>query len=318
MKHIVFLADPAQKLKPKGDSTLSLVRAALRGGWKVSWALDEGVEFRGDRLGLWSQTCVRCDVDGLPELRDWAFLWADELDALAIRKDPPFDAGYLQLCWMLALVEPHLFMLNRPSLLARYHEKLVPLEAVAQGFLLADDIIPTHIGRRDTARDFVEAHGLKKILTKPFLGYGGNGVELQTREAFMATKGSEREDILIQPFLEEIYDRGDRRVFFLDGELLGHFVRLPKAGGFISNLAQGGTAVARPLDAAEKKVLQRLGKFLKAAGIHLAGADLIGSKVSEVNITSPTGLRSLEALDAHDYADDIMAFVGRNTASGKR
>jgi glutathione synthase len=112
----------------------------------------------------------------------------------------------------------------------------------------------------------------------------------------------------MQPFEPKVKD-GDRRVFFLDGKLLASVVRVPKAGGYVSNLAQGGSAVSKPLSAKEKAVCLRLGKFLKAKKITLAGADLIGSKVSEVNITSPTGLRNILELENKNYADDVIRWI---------
>ena len=121
---------------------------------------------------------------------------------------------------------------------------------------------------------------------------------------------------MVQPYLEEIVEQGDRRVFFLDGELLAEFVRFPKEGGFIANLAQGGSAKKVPLSDVERAVCDRLGKFLKHTGIVFAGADLIGSKVSEVNITSPTGLCSLHALEGNDYGAPILDWLEGNASSG--
>ena len=214
-------------------------------------------------------------------------------------------------------------MFNKPSLLLRYHEKLVPLEALAQGFLQAADIIPSHLGGGDEARSFIRSLGANQVITKPFLGFGGNDVHLVPSREFLAAKenaetGGMIEDVLVQPFQEDILRYGDRRVFFLDGEILAHFVRRPKPGGFISNLAQGGSAVAEPLLPEQEAVLKRLGKFLKSAGIALAGADLIGTRISEVNITSPTGLRSLEQLESNDYSSPIMEFAERSVAARTR
>src|SRR5262249_54397303 len=162
--------------------------------------------------------------------------------------DPPFDGEYVRLCWLLALGESKAWMLNWPSLLLRYHEKLVPLEALAQGFLRQEDLIPSHIGAHESAVEFVQRNGFKDVVAKPFLGFGGAGVQLLKAEEFIGRGGKrgEVEDLLVQPFREEVKRQGDRRVFFLDGEILAHFVRKPKEGGFISNLAQGGTAVTEP------------------------------------------------------------------------
>lgn len=305
---IIFVADAVEKLKPAGDSSLALVRAALKRGHEVTWATAEDVEFVGHSVSVQAARVLECSPEGAPRLEEKKWHPLTAMDAAFIRKDPPFDANYVKLCWLLALAEKKVWMLNPPSLLLRYHEKLVPLEALAQGFLEEGDIIPTHIGSLSRAKEFIEELKPPKVITKPFLGFGGGDIELREAERFLSANDSHI-DTLTQPFREEILKYGDRRVFFLNGKLLAHFVRKPKAGGYVSNLAQGGSAVSAPLTKKEEEVIGRLGRFLKNAGIILAGADLIGHFVSEVNITSPTGLRSLEHLDKKDYADDIVSYA---------
>ena len=305
----LIVADPVDRLKPKGDSSLVLVREMLRRGHRVFWALDSGIEYAG-HVSAWAFPVESCERDELPVLGrpDWQEL--SSMEAVLIRRDPPFDASYVRLCWLLALAESKTWMFNRPSLLLRYHEKLVPLEAHAQGFLHDEDIISTHMGTLDRAKDFARAGKFHEVITKPFLGFAGGGVEKMSAADFMASsRSADTDEALVQPFVGEVVKEGDRRVFFLGGELLAQFTRMPKSGGFISNLAQGGTALSAPLSTAQKAVLGRLGEFLKSSGIELAGADLIGNRISEVNITSPTGLRSLEALEGNDYAGKIVDYM---------
>jgi glutathione synthase len=314
---ILVIADPVEKLRPLGDSTLAIVREALRRKHEIFWAHHDDLEYRGDHLAVHTWDVVACKKDALAELGQRRTDRLTAFGAVLIRKDPPFDSVYVKLCWLLALCEKKTWMMNAPSALLRYHEKLVPLEAVAQGFLRSDDVIPTHMGASEEAREFVAASGYPKVVAKPFLGYAGNGVTLQSREEFIADS-ADHGDRLVQPFREEIYNRGDRRVIYLGGRCIAHFARMPKAGSFISNLAQGGTAAALPVTPRESESIERLGKFLSAAGIHFAGADLIGHWVSEVNITSPTGLRSLEKLEGTDYTPQIMDYVESNARARKR
>lgn len=310
---LLFVADPVEKLNVAGDSSLALLRSALKRGHEVHWAVGEDVEFVGDSVAVWAQRVLECAEDAPPRLEGRKFHPITAMKAVFIRKDPPFDAGYVKLCWLLALAEKKVWMLNPPSVLLRYHEKLVPLEARAQGFLEKDDVIPTHIGDVTRAQELMARLQVAKVVTKPFLGFGGGNIELHEAAEFQALKAGNTKDFLAQPFREEVLKFGDRRVFFLEGELLAHFVRRPKAGGFIANLAQGGTAVSEPLTTREKEVIERLGRFLKSAGILLAGADLMGPLVSEVNITSPTGLRSLHQLDGKDYSDTILEYAEKAT-----
>jgi len=303
---ILYVADPVEHLKPAGDSTLVMLRESLRRKDAAYWCTPEELYLHSEKVGTFAAPCLECPVGEIPKLGERVSLLLSAFDVVMIRKDPPFDADFLKMCWMLGLAESKTYLMNSPSVLVRYHEKLLPFEAVAHGFLKEEDVIPTFVGDVPAAEAFLAAMGEKQVIDKPFFGFAGSNVNLNDRNAVRGRADLARQ--LMQPFLPEV-SRGDRRVFFLDGKLLGHFVRLPKPGGFISNLAQGGSAAQSPLGAKEEQALLRLGKFLKHAGIHLAGADVIGDRISEVNITSPTGLASLLKLEGRDYSIDILNFA---------
>jgi glutathione synthase len=314
---LLFVADPIEELKPKGDSSLVMLRAGLRRRHESYWAVPKDLYLASERVGVNAKRCESCEVDQLPVAGAEKTFFLDEIDAVFIRKDPPFDENYVRLCWLLDLAEKKTFFLNRPSLLARYHEKLIPFEAVVQGFLLSEDLIPTFIGPWAETRDFVEKLGVEEIVLKPFLGFGGTGVAKVRSEDFLSRGNAfEKKWVpqLVQAFCPEISD-GDRRVFLLEGKILAHYARIPKEGDFISNLAAGGTAMMKPLSPKAQAALTRLGSFLKSVGLMLAGADLIGDRVSEVNVTSPTGLRSLQLLEGRDYAEEILDFAERSRSS---
>jgi len=312
---LLFLADPITQLKPKGDSTLALLRCALHRGMHVYWATDRDLEVVGEDLRITATKVVHCEDGEVPLVcapeRNSIF----SFDACFIRKDPPFDSKYVKLCWLLGLAEERVWMMNPPSLLLRFHEKLIPLEARLRGFLEADDLIPTHIGTRKSADQFVQEGRWPQIVAKPFFGHGGHDVTLISSSQVPKLP---EEDLLVQPYQSEVTLTGDRRVFLLDGEVLAHFARIPKAGNFVSNLAQGGTAISSPVTARETAALKRLGRFLKETGIILAGADVIGGRISEVNVTSPTGLMSLIALEHHDYSEEILSFAERSVRQHRR
>ena len=309
---ILFLADPISHLKPLSDSTLCLVREALK-ECQVYWGNATDVEYQNGRVTVNSSKVVECQKDVLPRLEASGCSEIRGMDAVLIRKDPPFDNQYVRLCWLLSLVEKNVWMMNRPSLLIRYHEKLIPLEAHANGFLRDEDLIPTHIGSFESAQSFVKENKFDHVVIKPFLGFAGGGIALESKESFLQMNSlDDAADAIVQPYFSEVTKSGDRRVFFLEGNLLAHFVRMPRKGGFVSNLAQGGSAQKVPLSAMETEVLEKLGKFLKSVGIVFAGADVIDGRISEVNITSPTGLRSLEALEGNDYSKVVIDFVKRS------
>lgn len=303
---ILFVADEVSKLKPKGDSSLALARAAISLGHEVHWTTETGLGLRKFETVATTFRCEAFTIDTLPELTDEKTRFIRDFNAVLIRKDPPFDESYLKLCWLLTPLEEKIFMLNRPSILLRNHEKMIPFEAVAAGMLSEEDVIPTFISDPEGTRAFLAKDKVRAV-HKPFLGFGGNDVKLvessKDLDRVLANPGRE----LIQPFQEEIV-HGDRRVLFLNGEVIGHFVRMPPPKSFLSNLAQGGNAVSRPLDSIEDRLMRKLGLFLKHAHIDFAGADVIGHKISEVNITSPTGIRSVQALEGRDVSTEIIKF----------
>lgn len=315
---VLFIADPLESLKKKSDTSFAFLRECLRQGHEVYWAIDRGVTAHSHQISIESSQITSCEKDELPIGLSASNRPIEDFDVVLIRKDPPFDMNYIQLCWVLSYAETKIYFMNRPSLLVRYHEKILPLEAVAHGFLQPDDIIPTFFGNWEAAKRYFKQNQVEKVILKPFWGFGGSDIQLLSAQEFESKSETPEllRDQIVQPFQKEI-TTGDRRVFLLDGEILCHVVRVPKSGSIISNLAQGGSALATPLRPKEEEALLRLGKFLKFAGIHLAGADVIGEKISEVNITSPTGIRSIEELEGHDFSREIMLFATKNAFYGR-
>lgn len=309
MKSLI-VGDPLSGLKPATDTSLSIARESLGRRHKVYWATADQVRWEDGRVFVDASPLQDAPAEGVPRTGSAESLALRDFDLVWIRKDPPFDVSYLTLCWLLALEENKVTFLNRPSALLRYHEKLIPFEAVAAGFLKPADVVPTHIGSSGSARRYLERAGTEVAIRKPFLGFGG--AEIQK---FTVTPGAELPGgsitQLTQAFLSEITTEGDRRVFFLNGKIVGDFVRLPQPGSYVSNTVRGGKGILRKMTAPQKAVLLRLGKFLKKAGIAFAGADLIGKRISEVNITSPTGIPSYFKLSGIDLMPKIVDYAER-------
>lgn len=315
-----FVADPLHKIRPESDTTLAILNEANQRGHQTYWLTDSEVEYVNGNVVLRARPFLSFRKDGLPELGEIEIIPADKFHAGLIRKDPPFNEDYVRLCWILALVEKKVFFVNKPSLLVRYHEKLLPLEGFSQGLLKKSDLIPTHLGSGPSAAAFVQNLKTPLVISKPFLGHGGRNIYQSKKEEFIARglKQPEKwEGVVVQPFLEEVLQE-DRRVIVIDGKIRGQFVRIPPSGGFIANLAQGGTAENRPLTRAQKAVVERVGRFLKKTGIVLAGVDLIGTKVSEINITSPTGFLSYQKLVGENLATHVVDTIERNVLRRKR
>jgi glutathione synthase len=317
---IFFVADPIDNLRPESDSSLALLREAVKRGHHAYWLTESEVEYVNRRVMLRARPFLSFRPEGIPNLGEIEILPAENFHVGFIRKDPPFNEDYVRLCWILALVEKKVFFVNKPSLLVRYHEKLLPLEGFADGFLKKGDLIPTHLGSGPSAAAFVQNLKTPLIISKPFLGHGGRNISQIKRQDFIdnGLKQPEKwEGVVVQPFLEEVLQE-DRRLLIIDGKLKGQFVRVPPKGGFIANLAQGGSAENRPLSRAQLSVADRVARFLKKTGILFAGVDLIGSKVSEINVTSPTGFLSFEKLTGKNLATDVLDAIERNVLRRKR
>lgn len=303
----LFIADKPADLKPKGDTTLYMVREALRRGWEVYYTTPGRIFWSGTGLFVDADAVASCEKHALPVFDEEVHLsFAQDVDAAFIRKDPPFDADYISMCWLLAAHEDRVRMVNPPGLLVRHHEKMISLDAAARGFLKRDDVIPTFIGA-DAKRilEYVEGLTCEKIILKPWLGYGGREIRRVERAALLKKpKGFSlgKEMLMVQPYYPEVEKTGDRRGFFFCGKYFGSIVRMPKAGGFVSNLAQGGSAVDGLLSDREHALIRRMEAWLKRTGIVFAGSDFIDGRLSELNITSPTGFASYEELYGADPA----------------
>ncbi|MCO5143295.1 MAG: hypothetical protein M9962_09425 [Oligoflexia bacterium] len=281
--NFLIIGDSLKNLKPKTDTSLALAKEALSRGHEVSWIDSKEIFFWEGRVFGYTSKITHCHEGTLPATETNPEPEAiNSFDGVWIRKDPPFDLHYQALCSLLSLEEENTPFMNKPSLLLRYHEKLLPFEAYERGFLEESELIPTYLSlgnRIQTPQNFPKG----QTITKPFDGHGGKGVTLHPSIVKPETM------TMLQPLQAEVRDSGDRRIFYLDGEVIGSFVRLPKEGEIKSNIASGGLGILKDMSAKEKNLADRLGEFLKERGIVFAGADMINCKISEVNITSPTG-----------------------------
>lgn len=301
--NFLIIADPIRALKPKTDTSLALVREALLRGHSVHWATSEDLILWEGRVLARVDEITGCAENSHPVTETVSETQAlNSYDGIWIRKDPPFDVSYMSLCWLLSLEENNVPFLNKPSLLLRYHEKMLPFEAVEKGFLRAEELIPTFLptGKRlAVPSDFPKG----ECVTKPWLGHGGQGVTRldgpRTPEPYH----------FLQPLQKEVQRTGDRRIFFLNGEVIGSFARMPAEGEIRSNIAAGGHGVLRDMTKKESEIADRLGDFLKEIGIVFAGADMIGEKISEVNITSPTGFQTFHAIGGRRLAPLYLQYV---------
>lgn len=305
--NFLIIGDNLRSLKPTTDTSLALVREALLRAHEVHWATPEDLFLWEGRVFARVDEIKSCAENSLPSTETVKEPQSiNTYDGVWIRKDPPFDNAYLSLCWLLALEENNVPMLNKPSTLLRYHEKLLPFEAVEKGYLRPEELIPSYLptGRRlPIPANFPKGESV----TKPFLGHGGKDVTL------LPSAQSPEPYHFLQPLQKEIHRTGDRRIFILDGEVIGSFVRMPPEGQIKSNIAAGGTGVMKDMNKKETEIADRLSTFLKEIGVVFAGVDMINEKISEVNITSPTGFLTYQAIGGRrlapaylDYAETLV------------
>lgn len=299
------MADPLAGFKTYKDTTYAMMREAARRGHALYAMVAEDLAWRDGRV------MGRCQHIHMTGAEPWyeadEYTWHDlaDFDAVLMRKDPPFDQGYLNATWLLEMAERQgARVFNRPQALRDYNEKL----AIAR---FPAFIAPTLVSNNASLiREFLAEQG--DIVVKPLNAMGGAGIfRLRPGDpnlgAILETVTRYgQETIMAQRYLPQIVD-GDKRVLVIDGEPVPYaLARIPAEGETRGNLAAGGTGVARPLTDRDREIATALGPTLKAAGILLAGLDVIGDCLTEVNVTSPTCFQEITQQIGCDVAALFM------------
>jgi glutathione synthase len=307
---LLFVVDPLAQLKPYKDSSVAMMRAAVARGHAVFAA-----EARRLRVqdGVASATCEALDVRAGD---DWYRIARTEscaltdFDAVLMRTDPPVDTDYLLATHLLGVAEANgARVLNRPAALRDFNEKLAILN-------FPQFIAPTLISAEaaEIVGFLAEHHD---IIVKPLTEMGGAGIFRLTtadpnRNAILETlthRGGRA--IMAQRYLPAIAD-GDKRILLIDGEVVPWaLARIPQAGETRGNLAAGGTARAQPLSARDREIADTIAPWAQAHGIFLAGLDVIGDCLTEINVTSPTGFQEITAQTGHEVAAQFVAALER-------
>ena len=206
---------------------------------------------------------------------------------LLIRQDPPFNLEYITSSYILDFIENKVKIINNPTSVRNISEKL--FSSRYQKFMP-----PTIFTQNlDEIKKFIKTH--KKVILKPIHSYGGNDIHLLSKlNLYLIKKFIKKHNyIMCQKFLPKI-NEGDKRVFIINGKIVGAISRIPKKGSFLSNLSKGGKAIKTSLSSSEKKISKILAKDLKKENIFFAGIDFIDQKLNgDINVTSPTGLKTL-------------------------
>jgi glutathione synthase len=292
---IGVLMDAIGAIKIKKDSTFAMLLEAQRRGHRLVYLTQGDLAVRDGRaLGHGADLRVADDPAGWYELGPQRWLPLRELDVVLARKDPPFDAVFLHDTLVLDLAEREgVRVLNRPQSLRDANEKLF-----AQWFPQCSP--PTLVARdRDALRAFVREVG--EVVVKPLDGMGGRSI-FKTRgddpnlNVILETlTGEGRDLVMAQRFVPEAV-LGDKRILLIDGEPVPFaLARIPQGTDFRGNMARGGKAVGQPLSDADRRICSVVAPELRRRGLLFVGLDVIGDFLTEINVTSPTGIRELDA-----------------------
>ncbi len=286
------------------DSSHLLLLEFQRRGHAVFVSDPQGLRAKGQRIGIRARPAAVLRKPPYFRFSKEDLLPATDFDLILMRKDPPVDAAYLRAVRLLSRVPPPTWVCNAPRSLARWNEKKIILE-------FPDWIPSTRITADAKAiRRFARKIGGEVVL-KSLFSFGGRGVERVDTESpdFVRivrkmTRGGQT-PIMVQPFLPQIF-RGEKRIFLVDGRTLGAIRRIPPAGGYLANPDLGARLERTRLSSDERKLCARLSPFLKKNGIFFAGVDVIGEKLTEINITSPGMLWEWNEVDDARHEREIV------------
>ncbi len=304
----IFIIDPPERLDPPTDTSLALMREAVRRGCRVSWCTLANLRLENGRPRARVKEAMFASGEEL-------FRSGGEMDCdlsrasyLFMRKDPPVDSAYLHATLILDRLSPEVVQVNPAQALRDHCEKLIPTRFAD----LAPENVMTNCGAE--LDRFLEQVG--HIVLKPVEECSGRGIftlvpdDPNRRSLFeQVTRGGTR-FIQAQRFLPEI-SAGDKRVLLLGGEILGWVRRVPSSGDFRSNVNAGARCEPCELTESDRRICARIGPWLNERGIHLAGIDIVGEYVLEVNITSPSCLREINALTGLRLEEKILDYLER-------
>ena len=303
--------DPLERINIEGDSTFAIMLGAQARGHELFYYPAEDLSWAEGRLWTmgWPVTVQRVAGDhyklGEPRLLDLG----RDVDVVLMRQDPPFDLGYITATHLLERIQSETLVVNDPASVRNAPEKVWVLD-------FARFMPPTAVTRSlGLARKFLAEHG--EIVVKPLHGNGGkavfkvgrNGENLASLIELFNT--AYREPHMLQKFLPEITE-GDKRIVFVDGEVAGAVNRLPGEGEIRSNLAVGGKAAKTELTEREQEICDALGPELRKRGLLFVGIDVIGGKwLTEINVTSPTGIVAIDRFNGTDTPALIWEAIER-------
>jgi len=304
---IAFQMDPIGPIDIDADSTFRIAEEAQARGHSLFYYTPDGLAYDQGQVTAkgWPLTVQRVKGDHFA-LDDLQTVDLAEFDVVWLRQDPPFDMGYITTTHILDMIHPDTLVVNDPFWVRNYPEKLLVLA-------FPDLTPPTMIARNlETLKTFRAAHG--DVILKPLYGNGGAGVfKLKQDDSNLASlhemfAGINNEPLIMQQFLPDVA-KGDKRIILVDGEPVGAINRVPAAGETRSNMHVGGRPEKVDLTDRDHEICARIGPLLREKGQIFVGIDVIGDWLTEINLTSPTGIQELERFDGVNIAEKIWQAI---------
>jgi glutathione synthase len=311
--NVAVQMDPIERINIRGDSTFALLLEAQRRGHTLAYYTPDRLAMRDGRVHAAVQPLKVRDQEG-----DHFTLGAIErtdlarFDVVLLRQDPPFDLHYITTTHLLERIHPKTLVVNDPAQVRNAPEKM---------FVMAfPQLMPPTLITRDKAaiERFRKEHG--EIVLKPLHGHGGAAVFKVAEkdpnfgslyDLFFTTF---REPWVVQQFLPAVA-KGDKRIILVDGEARGAVNRVPAENDIRSNMVRGGAAAATELSPRERNICETIGPELKRRGLIFVGIDVIDGYLTEINVTSPTGLRAVAKLGGPDLASAIWEAIDKKRAT---
>lgn len=300
---IAFQMDPIGSIDINADSSFRLAEEAQARGHELFYYTPDKLAYQAGKITArgWPLTVQRVVGDHY-HLGDEATVDLADFDVVWLRQDPPFDMSYITTTHLLDRIHPDTLVVNDPFWVRNYPEKLLVLD-------FPDLTPPTTIARDlDTIRAFKDLHG--DVILKPLYGNGGAGVfRLRPDDRNLGSlhelfSSISREPLIVQKFLPDV-SNGDKRIILVDGEPVGAINRVPAPGETRSNMHVGGRPEKIGLTARDREICEAIGPLLREKGQVFVGIDVIGDYLTEINVTSPTGIQELERFDGTNIAAKI-------------